>query len=41
VVANGRYGSMGDGLLGVEFLKRGRVWLSYSTGNFFAESNRN
>ena len=41
VVANGRYSSMGDGLLGVEFLKRGRVWLSYSTGNFFAQSNRN
>ena len=41
VVANGRYGSMGDGLLGVEFLKRGRVWLSYSTGNFFAQANRN
>jgi clan AA aspartic protease (TIGR02281 family) len=41
VVENGRYGSMGDGLLGVEFLKRGRVWLSYSTGNFFAQSNRN
>jgi clan AA aspartic protease (TIGR02281 family) len=41
VVNNGRYGSLGDGLLGVEFLKRGRVWLSYSTGSFFATSNRN
>ena len=41
VVNNGRYGSLGDGLLGVEFLKRGRVWLSYSTGSLFATSNRN
>jgi clan AA aspartic protease (TIGR02281 family) len=41
VVNNGRYGSIGDGLLGIEFLKRGRVWLSYSTGSFFAKSNQN
>lgn len=41
VVNNGRYGSIGDGLLGIEFLKRGRVWLSYSTGSFFATSNQN
>jgi clan AA aspartic protease (TIGR02281 family) len=41
VVNNGRYGTLGDGLLGVEFLKRGRVWISYSTGNFFAQSNQN
>jgi predicted aspartyl protease len=41
VVNNGRYASFGDGLLGIEFLKRGRVWLSYSTGNFFAQPNRN
>lgn len=37
VVNRGRYGNLGDGLLGVEFLKRGRVWISYSTGTFFTE----
>ncbi len=36
VVAPGRVPS-GDGLLGLEFLKRGRVWLSYSTGRFFIQ----
>jgi predicted aspartyl protease len=41
IVNNGRYGSIGDGLLGVEFLKRGRVWLSYSTGSFFAQAGQN
>jgi len=41
IVNNGRYGSIGDGLLGVEFLKRGRVWLSYGTGSFFAKADRN
>ncbi len=36
VVAPSRV-QMGDGLLGLEFLKRGRVWISYSTGKFFVE----
>jgi hypothetical protein len=35
IVSHGRYEDFGDGLLGVEFLKRGRVWLSYSTRMFF------
>jgi predicted aspartyl protease len=39
VVARGRYIDQGDGLLGVAFLKRGRVWISYSTGTFFAEAS--
>jgi len=38
VVNRGRYGNLGDGLLGVEFLKRGRVWISYSTGTFFTQA---
>jgi len=37
VVNRGRYGDFGDGLLGVEFLKRGRVWISYSTSTFFTQ----
>ncbi len=37
VVNRGRYGDFGDGLLGVEFLKRGRVWISYSTSMFFTQ----
>ncbi len=41
VVNNGRYGSIGDGLIGIEFLKRGQVWLSYSTSSFFTTSNQN
>jgi len=41
IVRNGRYDTFGDGLLGVEFLKRGRVWLSYSTGSFFAQPGQN
>jgi predicted aspartyl protease len=41
IVSNGRYENIGDGLFGVEFLKRGRVWLSYSTGSFFAETQGN
>ncbi len=36
VVNNGRMGS-GDGLLGLAFLKRGRVWVSYATGRLFVE----
>ena len=28
---------MGDGLLGLEFLKRSRIWISYSTGKFFVQ----
>lgn len=36
VVSNGRLQS-GDGLLGVAFLKRGRVWVSYATGQLFVE----
>ena len=28
----------GDGLLGLELLKRTRVWLSYSTGRMFIEN---
>ena len=28
---------MGDGLLGLEFLKRSRVWISYSTAKFFVQ----
>ena len=36
VVAPSRV-QMGDGLLGLEFLKRGRVWISYSTGKFYVE----
>ena len=36
VVRNGRV-RMGDGLLGVAFLKRGRVWVSYATGRLFVE----
>jgi predicted aspartyl protease len=38
VVNRGRYLDQGDGLLGVEFLKRGRVWISYSTSTFFTEA---
>jgi clan AA aspartic protease (TIGR02281 family) len=38
VVNRGRYADPGDGLLGIEFLKRGRVWISYATGMFFVES---
>jgi len=41
IVSNGRYENIGDGLFGLEFLKRGRVWLSYSTGSFFAETQAN
>jgi clan AA aspartic protease (TIGR02281 family) len=37
VVNRGRYGNLGDGLLGVEFLKRRRVWISYSTRTFFTQ----
>ncbi len=37
VVSPGRLGS-GDGLLGLEYLKRGRVWLSYSTGRIFMQA---
>jgi len=37
VVTNGRYLST-DGLLGLEYLKRSPVWLSYSTGTFFMEN---
>jgi len=40
VVNRGRYMDQGDGLLGVEFLKRGRVWISYSTSTFFTEAGR-
>ena len=36
VVAPSRV-QMGDGLLGLEFLKRGRVWISYSTAKFFVQ----
>ena len=36
VVSNGRVQS-GDGLLGLAFLKRGRVWVSYATGRLFVE----
>ncbi len=36
VVNNGRVLS-GDGLLGLAFLKRGRVWISYATGRLFIE----
>ena len=36
VVSNGRV-MTGDGLLGLAFLKRGRVWLSYATGRLFVE----
>jgi predicted aspartyl protease len=36
IVSNGRMQS-GDGLLGVAFLKRGRVWVSYATGKLFVE----
>ncbi len=39
VVNNGRVSS-GDGLLGVEFLKRGRVWVSYATSRLFLERGR-
>jgi predicted aspartyl protease len=35
VVSPGRVRFDGDGLLGIDFLKRGRVWLSYGTGKFF------
>jgi predicted aspartyl protease len=38
VVNRGRYADIGDGLLGIEFLKRGRVWISYATSMFFTES---
>ena len=38
VVNNGRVQS-GDGLLGLAFLKRGRVWLSYATARLFVERN--
>jgi predicted aspartyl protease len=38
VVNRGRYSDTGDGLLGIEFLKRGPVWISYATGMFFVES---
>ncbi len=37
VVNSGRVDMGGDGLLGVEFLKRGRFWVSYSTSRFFVE----
>jgi predicted aspartyl protease len=40
IVSNGRYANIGDGLFGVEFLKRGRVWVSYSTGTFFMQASR-
>ncbi len=36
VVAPGRM-QTGDGLLGLEFLKRARVWLSYSSGKLFIQ----
>ena len=36
VVNNGRVQG-GDGLLGLAFLKRGRVWISYATGRLFLE----
>ncbi len=36
VVNNGRAQS-GDGLLGLAFLKRGRVWVSYATSRLFVE----
>ncbi len=36
VVNNGRVQS-GDGLLGVAFLKRGRVWVSYATGFLYEQ----
>ena len=38
VVNNGRAQS-GDGLLGLAFLKRGRVWISYATGRLFVQHN--
>jgi predicted aspartyl protease len=41
VVNNGRMKDGGDGLLGIEFLKRGRVWVSYATGRFFVEHGTN
>ena len=37
VVSPGRLGR-GDGLLGLDYLKRGRVWLSYSTGRIFMQA---
>jgi len=39
IVSNGRYVNLGDGLLGIEFLKRGRVWISYSTSTLFVQKN--
>ena len=36
VVSPGRI-QTGDGLLGLEFFKRGRVWISYGTGKFFVQ----
>jgi len=37
VVNSGRMKDGGDGLLGIAFLKRGRVWVSYATGRFYVE----
>ncbi len=37
IVNNGRMNEGGDGLLGMAFLKRGRVWVSYSTGKFYVQ----
>ena len=36
VVAPGR-GQTGEGLLGLEFLKHARVWLSYSTAKLYLQ----
>ena len=37
VVSPGRLHGDSDGLLGLEYLKRGRVWISYATGRFFMQ----
>ncbi len=40
VVGDGRYVTIGDGLFGIAFLKRGRVWISYSTGTLYLQPGR-
>lgn len=37
IVSPGRLQMEGDGLLGLEYLKRGRVWISYNTKHFYMQ----
>jgi hypothetical protein len=36
IVQNGRFAAM-DGLLGLDYLKQTRLWLSYSTSTLFLQ----